>query len=755
MLLKSSASSDSQVMQDQIERREIICTEAGITRKCVFIGILLLCLFKVHWSFADETFSKERLLGDEEVPWEITAKSLSYQEKEETWVAKGDVVIKKANQTLYAQEAICDKKTGIVRASGDVRLEAAEDVLKCDRGIFNLKNQTGKIFNGLLFLKQNHYYVSGDVIEKIAKDTYLVKNCHLTTCDGPTPAWSITGSEVKVTMEGYGKVKHAAFRIRELPIFYVPYLLFPAKSKRQTGLLPPRVGYSDLNGVGAEFPFFWAISDNTDATFYERYMSERGYMQGLEFRYITNQNSKGAFLLDILSDRIEEKDLSDPAQAELSPFPRTNSTRYWLRGRMDQDLPYDSVARLDVDFVSDQDHLREFEKELSGLEVRPDLIEESGRPLEERFSPTRRSALRLSHDGESYSLQALAAYHQLPENRADDKTPQPIGGLDFTLLPQLLPQVPFYFKFDTDYEYIWRDVGTKGHSISFTPELSYPAWLGRHLEFDASVSYTGNAEWFDDPLDNTSLRTKDAYQAQARLSTILERVFGVEWRNVKKLKHKVTPSLTYDYRIRPEEQDESPWFEPIDLGADVNRIVFSIENLFDARMEDEKGVATYRQLATFNLSQGYNIDEARRDEEPGRNKKPFEPLLATMTLRPFPDLYFTGRSAWDHDKDKLTTVDLSLDLSVPRSGSRKDRYFIDYVDLEDRNKALRFWADVNLAYGFSAGTSLNRDLDLHQNIHCSYWLEYQSRCWAVRLDVGKEDEETSVMITLRLLGFNW
>jgi len=69
------------------------------------------------------------------------------------------------------------------------------------------------------------------------------------------PDWNITGSEVKVTVEGYGTIKNSAFRVRGLPIIYIPYMIFPAKAKRQTGLLPPRVGYSTLNGGELEIPF--------------------------------------------------------------------------------------------------------------------------------------------------------------------------------------------------------------------------------------------------------------------------------------------------------------------------------------------------------------------------------------------------------------------------------------------------------------------------------------------------------------------
>jgi LPS-assembly protein len=718
------------------------------------LGILLLCLFEAQGAFCEEELLKDRLLGDEDAPWEIDAEREG-EIHEDTYILKGGVVIRKGDHVLHAQEATYDTKTGIAEVSGDVRFEMAGDILECEEGVFNLNEKTGRVSNARLFLKESPYSIHGGQIEKLGKDTYSVKDFRLTTCEGPNPAWTITGSKVEVTIEGYGKVKDFAFRVREVPIFYMPYLLFPVKTKRQTGLLLPNVGYSDRNGGSVEVPFYWAISDQADATFYGRYMTERGYMQGLEFRYVADQDSKGIFLFDILSDDIEEKDENDPDQMEVSPFARTNHTRYWLRGRMDQDLPYGVVARLDMDFVSDQDYLREFEGDLFGFEARPDLREESGRPMEERYSPTRRSSLRLSHGGEAYSLQGSSSYYQVPENPSEDNTPQPLGALDFALLPQQIPYLPVFFRFDTDYQYIWRDDGTKGHGLSVNPAISYPMWFGRYLALDSSISYTRNMEWVDDPQENIDHQSKDAYQVQARLSTILERVFGIERGSMKKLKHKVTPSLAYEYGVFPDERDKSPWFNPLDQESKVNRVVFSIENLFDARMENEEGSVSYRQLATFTLTQGYDLSEARRDEAPGEEKEALEPLLATMVLRPFPGLHFLGRTKWDYEKDKLTTVDLSLDLSLPRSGGRRDRFAVDYVDVEGGNKALNFSADVHLSHGFSAGTLLNRDLDLKKSSYSTYWLEYESQCWGVRLGAKKEDEETSFMLSFHLFGLNW
>ena len=170
-------------------------------------------------SFSKDRFSTDSLLGDDKTPWQVTAKSLTYKDKG-VLVAVGDVVITKGGQSLHAQEAVYNTKTGIAEVSKGFRLESGGDIVTGEQGIFDLENQTGKITKGRLFLSENHFYVSGDVIEKTGEDSYLIKNCKLTTCDGTTPAWSITGSEIRVTVEGYGTVKHAAFRVRKTPILY-------------------------------------------------------------------------------------------------------------------------------------------------------------------------------------------------------------------------------------------------------------------------------------------------------------------------------------------------------------------------------------------------------------------------------------------------------------------------------------------------------------------------------------------------------
>ena len=129
----------------------------------------------------------------------------------------------------------------------------------------------------------------------------------------------------------------------------------------------------------------------------------------------------------------------------------------------DQDLPLDLVARLDMDYVSDQDYLREFEVTLPGFTAMANLEDGFDRPVQEKRSPTRRSALRLSHDDESYSIQGISTYYEQVENPAvKNLTPEPLAGLNYTLLQEQIQGLPIFFNVGSSYDYVYRDEGAQG-----------------------------------------------------------------------------------------------------------------------------------------------------------------------------------------------------------------------------------------------------------------------------------------------------
>lgn len=731
----------------------------------------LLFVFAAASSAASKAQGFKGILEDKDAQWQITADRLSYLEKEGLYIAEGDVVVTRSGQVLYAQEGVYNEKTGIIEVSRDVRFEANGDYLTGDHAVFDLNARTGQVTGGRLFMRENHFYVDGSSMERLGADTYLVKDARLTSCDAPDAAWSITASEVKVTVEGYGVVRNGVFRVRGVPILWVPYGIFPAKSKRQSGLLPPAMGYSSRNGAEVELPIFWAAADQADVTFYERYMTERGLMQGLEGRYVAEETSKGVFLFDILSDRVGEKDLGDTEQADISPFERTNSTRYWFRSKADQALPQGVTARLDTDYLSDQDYLREFSGGLRGYKGRPELARQFGRPVDDMLSQLRSSRLRLSRDQSAYSLQAHSSYYQRPTAPANDTTPQPLAGAMYSLLPRPLFGQPLFMRFRTEYDTIYREWGDRGQRVAVGPEITRPFRLGPHVEFEPSVGYTRTAQFYDREGGGSDDQFRDAYDLQARISTLVERTYDLQWGETRRVKHKALPSLVYRYRGYNDGAKYRPWFEPVDFEGKRNVVALSLENFLDARNEDEKGNVTYRQWGTFQLIQGYDIEETSRVQTPftyleslslpdtSRGDRRFEPLIGILTYRPFSNIDVDSEVRWDHYENEVALADTFLELSLPRAGGKSDRYGLEYLFVRDRNESIGVNAHVNLNEQFAAGTSLHRSLDVDHNVGTRYYVQYSSQCWAVRLSVENFAGIDSVMVSFNLLGLgeigNW
>ncbi len=731
------------------------CTKKGFL---VIFSIALLLIANagfLHHSIAgDERYGRHE---DGEIRSEIEAGRLSYDADKRVYNAFGDVVITRENQVLNSQTAEYNESTGKAQVPGPFKLEVDGDVLTGRDGTFNLINETGELEHGQLFLTEDNAYLRAEKIEKLGKNRFFMTDCVLTTCDGERPTWSIAGSEVDLTLEGYGKVKHASFRIKDVPVLYFPYFIFPAKTKRQSGLLPPAFGYSDRNGPDVEIPFFWAISDSTDATFYQRYLARRGYMQGLEYRYMTAEPSRGTFMLDILSDRRDVKNMNDPDEIELSPFERTNTTRYWARGRVDHQLPLDIQGRLDVDFVSDQDYLREFERSGFAFQARPDLENLWNRPLEEIWSPTRRSALRLSRDGELYSLQAGMEYYQRPENIPADPTPQPLGSAVFDLLPRRIFGSPVYAGMRTDFDHVWREHGTTGYRTSASPSITLPFTIGPYLQVEPFSEYTIAHQWYQSSSGENDTRTRHIHDSGIHFSTAFDRIFRPESLQATAVKHRLRPELTYRYRGPGDIESPSPWYEPVDQEGRLNQVVLSLKNFLDARY-DRNEKTSYRQWGYLYIDQAYSIDRAREDLPPGKKREPLDPLTATLGINPNSNVRGRLKAEWDHYEKMITRINTSLDMAIDRKTGGKDYYSLDYTSNRLNNtKHLGISCDIYLRNGISVGGTFERELKSSDNIIQQAWVGLEKQCWGMKFGVERVDRSVgfSVMFTLKGLGEFW
>jgi LPS-assembly protein len=335
------------------------------------------------------------------------------------------------------------------------------------------------------------------------------------------------------------------------------------------------------------------------------------------------------------------------------------------------------------------------------------------------------------------------------------------------MLPTGIRNAPVYFNVEANTDYVWRDVGSSGHRFYLTPEVAFPLWLGPYVEFEPSIRYSLNTQVYDDNRGNREDHIRGAYDARVRIMTNLARTYEVNWWRAKRLKHRIWPQLSYRYRGVHGDSDLRPWFEEIYIEGRINRATFSLANFLDARLENKQGDVTYRQWATFDLSQTYDIAEARRDTRRWIDREPFRPLSAELIVRPLRYLDLRGGVRWDHYDLTVADSNVSFDLSVDRAGGRKDKYKIDYIYVRDNPErlseydwdiqtnlehSLNVHADVNIAFGFYVGGSLENNLGESEVISNSYWLGYQSQCWGTKFLVEMEDDEMTFMVGINLLG---
>ncbi len=71
-----------------------------------------------------------------------------------------------------------------------------------------------------------------------------------------SPDWEISGDDIDIELEGYGKLQGGTLRVKGVPVLYLPYAFFPARQRRHSGFLFPTFGISDERGFIYQQPYY-------------------------------------------------------------------------------------------------------------------------------------------------------------------------------------------------------------------------------------------------------------------------------------------------------------------------------------------------------------------------------------------------------------------------------------------------------------------------------------------------------------------
>ncbi|TAK73370.1 MAG: LPS-assembly protein LptD [Gammaproteobacteria bacterium] len=320
-----------------------------------------------------------------------------------TSVLEGKVTINRAGQQITANKAFLyrDPATGKINAIdliGDVHLREPNTLIIGKEGHYNFqtnaKSLTDATYRTTMLLKNKAAAptppVSQAATQKARKVTgltawgkayqfsqtqpkvYDLTNVSYTTCPPTNPIWHVQASHMVLNKNtGRGYATHARILIKNIPVFYTPYINFPIDNRRQTGFLWPRFGISNKQGPYFQAPFYWNMAPNYDMTITPNILTKRGIQLSDNFRYLT-ETSSGNIDLSVLphdqffsdfqtASKEQFSDSTDPTtQSELNRLLSATSTRTSFFWRDNSQYNDHWSSHVDFNYASDDYYLQDF-----------------------------------------------------------------------------------------------------------------------------------------------------------------------------------------------------------------------------------------------------------------------------------------------------------------------------------------------------------------------------------------------------------
>jgi LPS-assembly protein len=732
---------------------------------CVMV-VLLLFTAAHHLVAAEAKLSKEAVT--------IDAETISYDKETDTFHAKGAVVISYSEGFLMADSASLNRKTEDVYAEGHVIVKSDEDFLDGEKIQFNIATKTGIAYKGNMFLEKDHFYINGTRIIKQGVATYHITEATATTCEGDLPDWKLMGRELNVTVDGYGTLNHGRFLVKDIPILYIPFMFFPVKTSRQSGFLIPQISYSrDKFGTDIEIPFFWAISDHADATFYQRYMAKRGFKEGIEFRYFISKDSFGTMYGDFMNDSGPDSGSQEGMERNWQP----NQKRWSVYLNHETTISPSVFFRADIRKVSDRWYFKDFS---SNNYYRDHYSANESQRFSkvpfvgDEFLDSLESTVRMVKSWQLYHVTALVSDTDNFASASNDSTLQKYPEIILKGIKQPFLHTPINFEFDAAYDYYYRTEGQRGHLYDIQPVFSLPLNIGDYLQLTPwiGLKYSGWKRTDDSPTLQEKHDDRELYAAGATATTEVSRIFDIGGKRIDKIRHTIKPEVAYTYVPNIGQEGMPDYVSKI---YEQNTIMYALTNTLTAKLKNKENKKSYLEFARLKLSQTYDISTAEEnDMAQYEEKKHFGDIDMELDIKPSQYVSFSARNKYGVNGNGWRQTNYDLNLQDDRGDTATIGYRYTKSAFESTNpyssispfSSYRYThaplQEINLSIKALVTKSMDvvhilrkNELD-HRTLESSFGLNYHKQCWSVdaRYSETPTDRSYTVLFSLYGLGKN-
>jgi LPS-assembly protein len=528
-------------------------------------------------------------------------------------IATGRVEVSDGQTRIFADRIIYNYATEDVIAEGNVFLEEQGQRLSGETLEFNYKTRRGVIRNATGFTNTTPdgvtVVVEAPRADKTGEDTYNLENAMLTACQQRVPRWSFTAKRARIRVDHRAKVYNAFFRIRNIPVLWVPYASISiSKKDRSSGFLTPSSGSSSIKGRTLHLAYFQTLGRSADLLVRTDVFSQRGLGLGFDFRAKPDEHSHISLGSFLVKDRLlgpkyipncDRATLGDqcklPDQGGSSFY--ANAVQYFKNGFM---------AVADVNITSSFDFRNVFSDNVLNA-----------------ISPEERSVFYLNKNWGANSFNVEVGQQSAFVANSIVKTRQ-LPSVEFShRSSEISEKLPFYFSFDTALDGVQRvettfnqvDLNTPRivQRLDVSPRLTFP--LKSVAGFTLTPSLGVRSTFYSDSVapEQRQIVGQPLLRNYADLdldlrAPALAKVFrhgdGTPW-----FKHAIEPFVEYRRVKGIEDFNRTPLIDERDLIAETNEIEYGVTNrFFVKRKTDDGSTPQTHELLNLTVSQKYFFD---------------------------------------------------------------------------------------------------------------------------------------------------
>jgi len=270
----------------------------------------------------------------------------------------GDVQISQGYRQIRSNSARIDQTNRTVVLEGNVQFREPGLLLLGSNAEIDIDSKEVQIEDATYVIHEASVRGKAENLQRTKDGVITITDATYSTCEPGDTTWLMATSEIAIDQaSGFATVKNAQLKVKDIPVFYFPWIKFPVNDRRSSGLLFPTLNVDSSNGLDYAQPIYWNLAENYDATITPRLVQERGIGLELEFRHLSQYAEteiSGGFLADDKGGKDENDIDADTGLPE-----HLGEDRYLMGLSHLGGIGKSWSTFLDINKVSDNDYLRD------------------------------------------------------------------------------------------------------------------------------------------------------------------------------------------------------------------------------------------------------------------------------------------------------------------------------------------------------------------------------------------------------------